>query len=226
MSVIAIQLKPHEELFYRIVREKITRLDALVLCEGFSDAEVAKRVLRKVRQVAPLGEAEQVVVGFTDCGGKDNVPFLAGALLALSRLARKLKSVLVIIDADEYTAEDKVRSFSDSLASKRNALEVQLGNFRRDSECGQVYISRIMVGGRVLKLVVAVNGDFSMPFRRHCLEDHCVNLMGISASEAVESAKHLIGDLGECLRRVEEAGAETVCKAFEHMCRAFQLVLA
>ena len=42
MGVDAIQLKPHQELFY-LVFGKLTPLSAVVLCEGQSDAEVAKR---------------------------------------------------------------------------------------------------------------------------------------------------------------------------------------
>ena len=133
MSAVVIQLKPYQEFFYEVVRGKLTRLDALVLCEGSNDAEAAKRVLRKVEEGALLVGAEQLMVGFTDRGGKDNVPLLASGLLILSRLARKLKSVLVVVDAEECTADDRVRSLSDSLALKERGLGVQLKRFRKDS---------------------------------------------------------------------------------------------
>ena len=149
-----------------------------------------KGVLRKAEEALPK-RAEQLVVVFTDCGNKDNVPFPASVLPTLQRLARKLKSALVVIDAGECTADDRVRSLSGSLTSGAKDIRVQLGEFKRDSAHDQVYTSEIAVNGRILKLVVTVNGDFSMLFKRHCLEDHCVKLMGIPASGGAENAKQL-----------------------------------
>ena len=94
------------------------------------------------------------------------------------------------------------------------------GNSVRD----QVYTPEIAVNRGVLKPIVAVNGDFSTPFRR--LEDHCAKPMRIPASGGVESAKQLVGDAGERIKRVEEANARNVRRAFGHMRRAFQQILA
>jgi len=77
------------------------------------------------------------------------------------------------------------------------------GNSVRD----QVYTPEIAVNRGVLKPIVAVNGDFSTPFRR--LEDHCAKPMRIPASGGVESAKQLVGDAGERIKRVEERTRET-----------------
>jgi hypothetical protein len=47
MCAVILQLKPHQESFYKVVHDKVRGLDAIVLCEGATDAEVAKRSSRK-----------------------------------------------------------------------------------------------------------------------------------------------------------------------------------
>ena len=80
----------------------------------------------------------------------------------------------MVVDGDEYSVDDRVKSIVNSLASHGAPVE----GLQRDSVCNQVYISRVTVGGRSIRLLIAVNGDYSMPFKRRCLEDHCVKLMG------------------------------------------------
>ena len=59
MCAVILQLKPHQESFYKVVHDKIRGLDAIVLCEGATDAEVAKRSSRKWKkhyQKPPCGK--------------------------------------------------------------------------------------------------------------------------------------------------------------------------
>jgi hypothetical protein len=83
MGVDAIQLKPHQESFYVIVFEKLAPLSAVVLCEGRSDAEVAKRILQKMESEGVIGGIS-LKIGFTDVGGKDNVPKMLNAIVTPS----------------------------------------------------------------------------------------------------------------------------------------------
>jgi hypothetical protein len=110
-----------------------------------------------------------------------------------------LKDIVMVVDGDEYSVDDRVRGIVNSLASRGALVE----GLQRDSVCNQVYISRVTVGGRSLRLLIAVNGDYSMPFKRHCWEDHCVKLMGREVVEGVESSKHLIS-VDECLEYMGE----------------------
>jgi len=87
MGVDAIQLKPHQESFYVIVFEKLAPLSAVVLCEGRSDAEVAKRILQKMESEGVIGGIS-LKIGLTDVGGKDNVPKMLNAILSLTRSSR------------------------------------------------------------------------------------------------------------------------------------------
>jgi hypothetical protein len=110
-----------------------------------------------------------------------------------------LKDIVVVVDGDEYSVDDRVRSIVNSLASRGAPVE----GLQRDSVCNQVYISRVTVGGRSLRLLIAVNGDFFMLFKRHCLEDHCVKLMRREVVEGVGSSKHLVS-VDECLEYMGE----------------------
>jgi hypothetical protein len=220
MDVGVIQLKPLQESFYVIVFEKLAPLSAVVLCEGHSDAEVAKRILKKMESEGVIGGVS-LKVGFTDVGGKDNIPKMLDAILSLTRNSRKLKDIVVVVDGDEYSVDGRVKSIVDSLTSRGALIE----GLQRDSACNQVYISRITVDRRSLRLLIAANGDFSMPFKRRCLEDHCVKLMGRRVVEGVESSKQLIS-VDECLEHIEKAGAGRVCEVFDHICRVFQIVLS
>jgi hypothetical protein len=219
MGVDVIQLKLLRESFY-VVFVKLAPLNAVVLCEGHSDAEIAKRILKKMESEGVIGGIS-LKVGFTDVGGRDNVPTMLDAILSLTRNSRRLKDIVVVVDGDEYSVDDRVRSIVDSLVSRGALVE----GLQRDSVCNQVYVSRVTVDRRSLRLLIAVNGDFSMPFKRHCLEDHCVKLMGRRVVEGVESSKQLVS-VKECLEHIEEAGAGRVCEAFHHICRVFQIALS
>jgi hypothetical protein len=222
--VSVVQLKPLQDSFYDIVQRKLPRLDVLVLCEGRSDVEVAKEVLRGVLEVAePLGG---VSVGFTDCEGIGNVPTMTNVVLSLARVSRRLRGLAVVIDADEYSVDDRVRGVVDSLTSRGRELGVRVSVPQGSGRLDQVYLLEVSVDRRCLDLAVAISGDFSAPYRRRCLEDHCAKLMGLRVGAGVESSKRLVTDMGECLRYIRERGAEEVCRAFEHLCLAFQLLLS
>jgi hypothetical protein len=87
MGVDVIQLKLLRESFYVIVFGKLAPLSAVVLCEGHSDAEVVKRILKKMESEGVIGGIS-LKVGFTDVGGKDNVPKMLDAILSLTRSSR------------------------------------------------------------------------------------------------------------------------------------------
>ena len=142
MHTVILQLKPHQESFYKVVHDKIRSLDAIVLCEGATDTEAAKKILQKMKETQPKTAVQQVIA-FTDAGGKENIPLLADALLALLKLSRKLRTIAVIMDAEESTAEQRAKSFTDSLLSRKGDLQLQLAELQKDSACSQVFTSNI-----------------------------------------------------------------------------------
>jgi hypothetical protein len=82
MGVDSIQLKLLRESFY-LVFGKLAPLSAVVLCEGHSDAEVAKRILKKMESEGVIGRIS-LKVGFADVGGRDNVPRMLDAIVTPS----------------------------------------------------------------------------------------------------------------------------------------------
>jgi hypothetical protein len=216
MKITSIQLKPSSESFYKIVFEKLKKLDAIVLCEGRSDVEVIKKILSKFT----TEEGGRVHIGFTDCEGRENIPYITTIISTLSKIYRKLRYVVIIIDADEFSVEDRVESIVNSLKSRN----IQVREPQQDITSKQVYITEVISNGRTLKLLITVNGDFSPPTRRHVLKDHCVKLMGIRIQGDIDSTKQLIKDIKECLRHIDESTNDVVCEVFNHICRLLQIL--
>jgi hypothetical protein len=177
------QLKPREEAFMKILMD-VKRLDIIVICEGRSDVEVYKSVLRKLAS----GVERKVSIGFTDAKGLDNIPELATAIATLSKHSRKLKALVIAIDADEYRAEDRASGLVDSLRARGIVVE----SFEKRGLYDQVYVVNISSNGRRLKALILINGDFTIPAKKHMLEDHCVKLLGIPVERSINSSKELI----------------------------------
>jgi hypothetical protein len=214
--MLITQLKPREEAFMKILMD-VKRLDIIVICEGRSDVEVYKSVLRKLAS----GVERKVSIGFTDAEGLDNIPELATAIATLSKHSRKLKALVIAIDADEYRAEDRASGLVDSLKARGIVVE----SFEKRGLYDQVYVVNISSNGRRLKALILINGDFTIPAKKHVLEDHCVKLLGIPVERSINSSKELIGDIGACIRRIEELPRDVVCEYFRHICRALEIEL-
>jgi 5S rRNA maturation endonuclease (ribonuclease M5) len=202
------QLKPWEEAFMKILMD-VKRLDAIIICEGRSDVEVYKSVLRKLTS----GVERRVSIGFTDAEGLRNIPEIATAIATLSKHSRRLKTLIIAIDADEYKAEDRASGLIDSLRARGIVIE----GFEKHGLYDQVYVANISSNGRRLKVLILVNGDFTIPAKKHVLEDHCVKLLGIPVERSIDSSKELIGDIGACIKRIEELPRDAVCEYFRHI---------
>jgi hypothetical protein len=74
--------------------------------------------------------------------------------------------------------------------------------------------------GRVIILMMAVSGDFDLPFKKHGIEDHGVRLLllrrVVEESELYryESAKHIIVDQSALLKYIDNSDKENVKRAF------------
>jgi len=209
-----LQLKPREESFYKILFEKLKKIDIIVLGEGQSDVEVSKAVFNKL-----IGASNRFVIGFTDCEGFENVEYMAKIIARLVGLLRKLKGMIIVVDADEYTAEARVKGIVDSLKS----IGIVIGDVKTHSE--QVFETEVRSNNRILKLIIAVNGDFTIPTRKHVLEDHCAKLMKIPIQSNIDSTKEVVKDITECVKSINTMPEDLVKNAFKHLSTAFQLLL-
>jgi len=79
------QLKPSKDSFYTYVFSGVKRFDALMLCEGRSDAEVVKEMMRK------LGIKGSKSLAITGCEGISKLYGIAAATALLTRISRKIK---------------------------------------------------------------------------------------------------------------------------------------
>ena len=160
-----VQLKPHQETFYKFVMNKLRSLDAIVLCEGKMEVKVVKRIIRK------LNLEIKGFVGITNCEGISHVPVMTCVVALLARLARKLKVIAVIMDAEEMSIKDRAESMINSLrARKLNVEDLEPIN-------SQVFRTFITINEKKLTLLIAINGDYTLPFEKHKIEDHIVKLM-------------------------------------------------
>jgi hypothetical protein len=209
-----LQLKPREESFYRILFEKLMKIDITVLGEGQSDVEVSKAVFNKL-----IGASNRFVIGFTDCEGFRNVEYMAKVIARLVGLLRKLKGMIIIVDADEYTTEARVKGIVDSLKS----IGIVIEDVKTHSE--QVFETEIHSNDRILKLIIAVNGDFTISTRKHALEDHCIKLMKIPIQSNIDSTKQVVKDITECVKSIDTMPEDLVKNTFKHLYTAFQLLL-
>ena len=145
-----VQLKPHHEAFYRFVFDKLMRLNVLILCEGKTEVEVVKKIAEK------LGiSLQDFSVGVTDCEGIEVVSRMTSSVLALARLSRRLKVMVVIIDAEDMNVKDRIRSFADGL----RARGARVSNPSPIDD--QVYSVKITVENRALAMIIAINGVFT-----------------------------------------------------------------
>jgi hypothetical protein len=210
------QLKPREEAFTKILLD-VKKLDAIVICEGRSDVEVFKSILQKLSTVVERGFS----IGFTDAEGLSNIPDMATAIAALSKLSRRLKTLVVAIDADEYTIEERAIGLINGLRARGTVVE----DVEKSGYHNQVYVADVLSNERRLKVLILVNGDFTIPSRKHVLEDHCVKLLGIPVKGDIDSTKEIIGEIEVCVERIKALPRDVVCEYFGHVCRALEMML-
>jgi len=169
-----LQFKPTEQSFLEMARYLDKHLDAVVLCEGPSDAELLKLV---------VGEPG-MSLGVTDCGGLRPLYEVGRYVAALARVSRKLRSLGVVVNADEYEPADRARALAQSL--REHGLKV--GELDPVSEG----LFRLQVEQR--PLVICVAGLKDVPVDRHCIEDHVLRAL-IAAGDLT---------LNDIRRRAEE----------------------
>ena len=211
---MVIQLKASDSFVAMVSRVK--RVKAIILCEGSRDAEVLKALARRLGFVEKL---ENVAV--TDAEGfnalrRDVFP----ALLALivGKVVGRPKPIAVVVDADAFKPEERVKSFVDSLESRGYRVP------EHKPACNNVWMLRIQRDSEEIPLIVAVNGVFEEPFTKleaHELEDHLAYLKllenRLSREKILEAkrAEELVTASDTAL--LDNAGAEHVEEAFKHI---------
>jgi len=193
-----IQLKPREQSFISIARDLTKRLSSVVLCEGSSDVDILKAVV----------EEPEVNIGITDCGGIRETYEVARYVAVLAYQSRRLRSLGILVNADEFSYEDRARSLLDSLVAHGIPIK---GLERVDKG---IFKSSFRLHTRRYSVLICIAGVKELPLSRHCIEDHIVSallmdkrisrreLEGISSSkDFLESRNIRIEDVIMTLRR-------------------------
>ncbi len=200
------QLKPQEDSFIKIARSVVRILDVFMLCEGRTDVEIFKVIAEK------LGLRDFKELGITDSGGVEIVYELAKYIMTISKLSKKLKALAAIIDSNEYSPNQRVHSFINSLKFI-GANIIRLTDLRDN-------VYSFLMNGR--KLIILVAGLLELPFKKHMIEDYVVKLLieqgVLSLLQIVnyESAKDVLTSRGiDPLKVIRDAEEKEVKKVFQ-----------
>jgi len=186
--------------------------EVFILCEGRSDAEIIKLLISK------LGFEFVKNIVITDCEGRDKLYEIASIVVLLTRLFRRVRSLAIIIDADNMEFKARLQSFLNSLRSK--GFEVT--DIQRIGD--QLYKLIYSEARRSLQIYVSINGIVEYGFTKHELEDHIVKLLELSGQiikseiNQVEKAKDLLTTRNISIANVIIKSENTLVEqAFSHI---------
>ena len=196
-----IQLKSRDA-FNKVI-ESFKKVDAIVLCEGQREVEVLKKVERRLKIIG-----KKIRVAVTDAEGlnslRKNVLPVVIALL-IQKVIRRTKLLAVLVDAEDFTPEDRVKSLRDSL----NALNLEIEEIRYLGD--NVWLLKVSSK----KVFVAVSGVMEYDwFVKHSIEDHILKLKileGFTNMEEIKGedySKKLV--TGEDLRLIDTASIQSI----------------
>jgi hypothetical protein len=156
-----IQLKPREQAFYQMAKDLTRKFGAIILCEGRKDAEILKALIAKT-EISLRGN-----IGVTDCGGMPAIQDVAAFTATLARLSRRLAIIAIIVDADEHTFNQRAQSVINSL--RANRIDIR--------ETHKVAESLYNAKTKKLDVLVQIAGIKGLPFQKHTIEDHVIQLL-------------------------------------------------
>jgi len=190
-----LQLKPKESSFFQMAKNVTgRRLDIIFVCEGKRDSEVLKGVIGKIFE-----STKNMAV--TDCEGKDAVTEVAKDIAALASVSRTLKTLPIVIDADNYSPVERARAIANSLQARAN-IDIEMTEVCED-------IFELQLQGFSVKVFVKVAGDFSLPYKKHAIDDHVLRLLLLENLVEMEKIKKY-DTAKECVDEFIESSSTTV----------------
>jgi len=207
-----VQLRPPEESFDEIIFGKLVKLDAIILCEGKTEVETVKQIIEKLSIEIPI------TIGLADCKGITRVPRETWAIAALVKVARKLKNIGVLVDAENQNYIDRAKSIIDSLRAK----EFKVEDLKPVKNSQQVFETIICTDRKPITLTIAVSGITQYSFKKHTIENHTVKLMLLEGKiekntiSKHEAAEEIVGR-EKTLEIIKQANRENIKKAYNHI---------
>ncbi len=197
-----IQMKPLEEDFIHVIKDKILRVDALILCEGKYENEYIKSIIRK------LNLRLEGTVSVADCAGLSNVPFMTQVIITMSSMARKLRVLALLVDAEEKEPNERLSDLVNSLRSRGVALA------QAKQICDQVFEAQLSGPSRSLWVLISISGLHRLNRPKHTLEDHVIELLELEGCPIPQEKYEL---LRRGLEIISKASEDNVCRAFPHI---------
>lgn len=184
------------------------------MCGGKIDAEIIKLIYSRILANLELEKIKSIAI--SDCEGIDKLYGLIRAIALLARLSRRLSSLAVIVDADQFTFEERFRSLVNSLNSV--GLDVGVSNDYVVNE--RVFKALVNIDGKSINLYVAVNGIVEYGFTRHILEDHVIKLLELEGKLRIDDIKELSRrGLGSSKEVIRIKGIDILMRLRRHMWR-------
>lgn len=147
--------------FLRMARNMTKKFDILILCEGDDDLNVLKALIKK------LGIQISENVCLNNCGGISELKKFASIAATLAKLSRRLKTIVLIADADTQAVQERVHSLKQSLEAQG------IKTRRLKAVSGTIY----RISSKRLNFLVKVAGKMDLPFQKHEMEDYAVHLL-------------------------------------------------
>ena len=174
-------------------------LRSLERCEGVTEKLVTKKLVMKLRIDIRRS------VGILECGGIPHVYDYTSVISLLISIARKVRSIGVVVDGEDMGPKQRVESLINSI----RARGIEVYELREIEQ--QLFRSKAVApNGRSVDLFIAVNGVYSYNLVKHTIHDHGLmlayrmNRISSDALQTVRLAEDII-DRNKLLELIEQA---------------------
>jgi len=190
---------------------------AIILCEGSTEAEVVKAVNRRLNILNG-----KVRVAVTDCEGINTLrrkilPLIIS--LITTKVIIKAKILGIVLDAEDLSPNERMRSIMDSLRSRNISITCEIIN-------GNVW--RILLSdGKTI--IIAVNGILNYDwFTKHAIEDRILllkELEGLVDSSIIRNVKEASTLVSRNdLQLINNANINNIKTSFKHIAKLLELI--
>lgn len=203
----------------QLARGMVGKLKVMILCEGDEDERDLNALSNKLSIPIP-GD-----IGLTSCGGVDQLQEFARYVAALANVSRTLRRIVLIVDADKSTVEQRIQSLIQSLESHNMHIE------NLELVSGSIYRASVRSLSGNLNFLVKIAGEMGLPFERHEREDYAVRLLIINGEITVNKLTGSLKSsdfLNNCNKNsakiIQDSPEGNVRQAYENLLNLLQML--
>jgi len=196
---------------------RFRRAHAIILCEGSTEVEVVKAVNKRL----DILDGE-VRVAITDCEGintlrREVLPSIIG--LISTKVITKARILGVVLDAEDLSPNERVRSVVNGLRSRNVSLTYEAIN----DNVWRITLSNDRT------VIVAVSGVMNYDwFIKHAIEDNILllkELEGLVDSNTIRSVKEASTLVSRNdLQLINNANTDNIKTSFKHVVKLLELI--